>query len=255
MASTDPVGSWPDEPSIYPYQALGSLPARRLLVLAPHPDDEVLGCGGAIAAALHAGAQVEVVVLSDGGLGGDPVQREAESRAAAQVLSAGAGGSLALHFWRLPDRSLATDLTLAARLAAHIGAGAAELLLLPSPHEIHPDHRGLCLAALRAVQAIAWSGELMCYEIGQPLQADCLLDLTPWLARKQQALRCFASQLAQQAYDEQLLGLNRYRAYTLGPQVTHAEAFQRIERQAWHRGLAGVLEAGQARLRARYPGV
>ena len=51
------------------------------------------------------------------------------------------------------------------------------------------------------------------------------MDITSVLALKQAALACFQSQLAWQPYDEQILALNRYRAYTLGPAVTHAEAY------------------------------
>ena len=72
-----------DEASIYPYTALDVSSVRSLLVFAPHPDDEVFGCGGLIALALDAGARVNVVVVSDGGKGGDPTVRELESRRAA----------------------------------------------------------------------------------------------------------------------------------------------------------------------------
>jgi LmbE family N-acetylglucosaminyl deacetylase len=67
----------------YPSLAtIADLPSR-VLVFAPHPDDEVLGCGGALALHARRGDHVRVVVVSDGGAGGDPQVRAAEAQAAA----------------------------------------------------------------------------------------------------------------------------------------------------------------------------
>ena len=51
-----------------PQASLGALlqDARRLVVVAPHPDDEVLGCGGLMAAAQAHGIPVCVIALTDG---------------------------------------------------------------------------------------------------------------------------------------------------------------------------------------------
>lgn len=245
------TANWLDEPALYPYAAVQTLPAQRLLVLAPHPDDEVLGCGGLIAAMLARGAAVKVLIASDGSLGGDASLRERESVAAAQVL-AGDSALLELIFWRLPDRGLASTEDLASRLEHFIVSAASDCVLLPSPFEIHPDHRALCLAGLRAMQVAGGGRELLCYEIGQPLMADVLVDITAQIERKRAALQCFGSQLAVQAYDEQVLGLNRYRAYTLGPRVSHAEAFMRIPRQDLQGGVWSVLDAVDRRMRVRF---
>jgi O-antigen biosynthesis protein len=242
------------EPDLVPYQAVTSLPARRLLVLAPHPDDEVLGCGGLIAAALAAGAAVQVVIASDGAQGGDAAVRERESMAAAQAL--GTPPALPqLEFWRLPDRGLADDTSLVARLLHCIAMAAPDCVLLPSPFEIHPDHRALCIAGLHAVRIAGTATELLFYEVGQPLMPDVLVDITPQIERKQAALRCFPSQMAVQAYGDQMLGLNRYRAYTLGPSVSHAEAYQRVPASDLAGGLAAVLDGIDARLRRRFGAV
>jgi LmbE family N-acetylglucosaminyl deacetylase len=242
---------WPDEPMLYPYTALRALSARRLLVLAPHPDDEVLGCGGLIVASLQDGASVDVVIASSGDKGGDALVREAESRAAAQVL-AGSDGACQPSFWRLPDRQLADDRQLVSRVQHRIISSGADAVLLPSPFEIHPDHRALCLAGLHAMRSSDVDADLLFYEVGQPLMPDVLLDITAQVERKRAALRCFSSQLAVQAYDEQLLGLNRFRAYTLGPTVTHAEAFQRVSPAVWRGGLPAVLADIDARLQRRF---
>jgi LmbE family N-acetylglucosaminyl deacetylase len=242
---------WPDEASLYPYGAVTSLPARRLLVLAPHPDDEVLGCGGLIAAMLAQGAEVQVVIVSDGGQGGDAAQRERESIAAAAVL-AGGRASLKPVFWRLPDRGLAMVAGLAQRLQGLISSSAADCVLLPSPYEIHPDHRALCLAGVQALRGAEGGPELLLYEVGQPLMPDVLVDITAQFERKRAALRCFTSQLAVQAYDDQVLGLNRFRAYTLGPAVSHAEAYRRVTHAQRRGGLDAVLQGFDTGLRARF---
>jgi LmbE family N-acetylglucosaminyl deacetylase len=45
-----------------------SLPDRRILVIAPHGDDEVLGCGGMIARAAADGAEITVAIMATGGI-------------------------------------------------------------------------------------------------------------------------------------------------------------------------------------------
>jgi LmbE family N-acetylglucosaminyl deacetylase len=243
--------NWPLEPELVPYDARAVLPLRHLLVLAPHPDDEVLGCGGLIASTLQAGAAVTVVVASDGAQAGDAAVRQAESRAAAVVLAAGGQGPQ-LRFWGLPDRGLLDHTGLVPRLQHLLSSCGADGVLLPSPFEVHPDHRALSLATLQAARSTAVVAEFWCYEVGQPLLADVLIDITPVLSLKRAALRCFASQMAVQAYDEQMLGLNRYRAYTLGPSVSHAEAFQRVPAAALAGGLDAVLDSIDTRLRSRF---
>lgn len=246
-----PPLEWPAEPALCPYAAQPTLDARRLLVLAPHPDDEVLGCGGLVAAMLSVGAQVHVVIASDGGLGGDAAVRERESNEAARVL-AGSGSAPELQFWRLPDRQLAAVPDLAARLQSLIRHVDPDCVLMPSMFEVHPDHRALFQAGIQAIPAAGDQTQLLLYEVGQPLMPDVLVDITPQLERKRRALLCFGSQLRQQAYDDQLLGLNRYRAYTLGPRVTHAEAYMQVPRADWPGGLPAVLRTVEKRLRHRF---
>lgn len=212
------------ESQFIPYQALPVLPAQSVLVLAPHADDEVFGCGGALAAHVAAGIPVRVVVLTDGMAGGDApsvvAEREAESRAAAAVL-----GYPAPEFWRLPDRGLGYGEWLVERLLTAIHETGADLVYAPSCFEIHPDHRALSMAAVEAVRRAGAGTRLAMYEVGVPLRPDTLVDITPYLPAKQEAMACFASQLARQRYDEQIASLNRYRAYTLPPAVQAAEAF------------------------------
>ena len=89
------------ENTLIPYGAVGALTARSVLVLAPHPDDEVFGCGGSLLAHVENKVPVSVVVLTDGSLAGEAAQRIQESLAAAKVLGYGEP-----EFWHLPDRGL-----------------------------------------------------------------------------------------------------------------------------------------------------
>jgi len=81
-----------------PFHALPALGAR-LLVLAPHPDDEVLGAAGMIDAAVRRGAAVRVAVATDGETGPDksgagnehPRRRKEETRHDIANLGVGAG--------------------------------------------------------------------------------------------------------------------------------------------------------------------
>ena len=128
------------------------------LIVAPHPDDEVIGCGALIARKLAADSQVDVVILSDGGASTQPANasreekaqlRKAEAKAAMEVLGLPAGRLL---FLGLEDGNLSARET---DLASMVG----DLLERLKPAEIyvtsrldpHPDHQ----TAARVVDAIA----------------------------------------------------------------------------------------------------
>ncbi|HIJ89328.1 MAG: glycosyltransferase [Desulfobulbaceae bacterium] len=201
--------------------------ARRVLVLAPHPDDEVFGCGGALCLLREAGVEVSQLVLTDGALGADntggglAVIREQESLAAAQVL--GLPGPM---FWREPDRGLNYGEPLIERISNAIEAAEADLIFLPAPTELHPDHQALAFAGSEALRRLGGKRQAVFYELNAPLaNPNLILDISRVAGKKQQAMRCFRSQLAEQPYDVRIAGLNSYRAFFLGQQAVSAEAF------------------------------
>lgn len=122
-----------------------------LVVVAPHPDDESLGCGGLIAAACAEGIPVRLIVVSDG-VGSHPNSRryppsrlrslrEEETYGAAAELGLGAA---AIHFLRLPDRRVPTRGAEADAASEAIVAAAQEVaagaVCVTWRHDPHCDH-------------------------------------------------------------------------------------------------------------------
>ncbi|MCC7171569.1 MAG: PIG-L family deacetylase, partial [Planctomycetes bacterium] len=114
-------------------------PARgRVLVLAPHPDDETIGPGGTVRLHVELGDEVHALFLT-AGTSGDPTGREDkvayasrrqdEARAAARVL-----GIAAQEFWGFPDNYRVNELDLGAilpRLKQAIEAFAPDVIYAP----------------------------------------------------------------------------------------------------------------------------
>ena len=211
-----------------PYESVHKLQGARALVLAPHPDDEVFGCAGAIIRHRAAGEFVSVQILTDGAYRaaaqahGQMAQvRKNESLAAASILGYGQP-----VFWNLPDRGLQYGESLILQIQKAIEACQADLVYAPSVFEIHPDHRALALAAIEAVRRTQGPINLAMYEVGVPMvHPNALLDISELMADKIRAMACFPSQLKEQAYDQQICALNRFRTYTLSPNITAAEAY------------------------------
>ncbi len=202
------------------------LRGERLLVLAPHPDDEVIGCGGLVALHLRDGRPVHVVVATDGAQAGDGAQREAESRVALALL-----GDATIEFLQFPDRELESARELEGRLAAILAGWKPDLIAVPSPLEIHPDHialsRAFCnliardpvLFADLAVARVAF------YEVSAPLRPNALVDITTVADKKYAAIQAHASQTTIRDYTSYARGLNAWRSMTLPAHVKFAEAY------------------------------
>src|SRR3954447_6648822 len=202
------------------------LRGERLLVLAPHPDDEVIGCGGLMALHLRERRKVHVVIATDGAQAGDAAQRDAESRAALASL-----GDATIEFLRFPDRKLAEARELDDRISAILREWKPDLIAVPSPLEIHPDHialsRAFCDliardASLFADLAVA---RVAFYEVSAPLRPNALVDITSVADAKFAAIAMHVSQSAMRDYTSYARGLNRWRTMTLAPAVKFAEAY------------------------------
>lgn len=211
-----------EEARFLPYET--SLPpSGRVLVIAPHPDDEVIGCGGAVCHHIRAGNPVHIVIVTDESGNAGAVRRR-EARAAASV--SGADGPTFLAF---PDRGVRQHrAALARRLATEMHRHRPDVVYAPGAQEAHPDHFEVALATVGAVHSLDCALDLMFYEVGVPLAPNLLIDITEDLSDKLAALRCYASQLAQRPYDRHVAAMATFRSYTLPQAVLAAEAFLRV---------------------------
>lgn len=216
------------EAEAIPYEP-ALLRGERLLVLAPHPDDEVIGCGGLVALHLREGRAVRVVVATDGAQAGSAEIRMEESRRALDVL----GSGTELTFLGLPDRGL--DDAIAPRLREELLAFRPDLILVPSPIEIHPDHFALARVLCELVQrdetllADLAVARVAFYEVGQPLRPNAIVDISDVADAKYAAIAEHKSQLAFRDYVAYAHGLNAYRAMTLPAETKFAEAYFVVE--------------------------
>jgi GT2 family glycosyltransferase/LmbE family N-acetylglucosaminyl deacetylase len=225
------------ERRLLPYETT-RLEARRVLVLAPHADDETFGCGGTLADLVHDGARLDVLVVTDGA-GNEPdaearrlvgERRLEETREALRRLG---GGVARCEF--LPDRGLArSGASLAAALEGELLAKRPDLVFVPSPVEVHPDHRAVAEAFLslfagdagrRLVAALPEGTRAAFFEVSQAFRPNVLVDVSKTIALKESAVAAFVSQLDGHDYATFARGLGQYRRMSLPRSVTSAEGF------------------------------
>ncbi|MEM7048244.1 MAG: glycosyltransferase [Acidobacteriota bacterium] len=228
-----------------PPSAAGSVVAGSLLVLAPHYDDEVLGCGGLLLQRLAAGARVQVLFLSDGGGGEEAIadrqayrerrRREAEAVAAELALEP-------LVHLDLPDGGLEDHLDdLARGIRQALEEQPFEALLVPSPLEASADHRAVFAALHRLLAPLRSSSEddelllertrslqILVYEINRPAFPDLLIDVSAEVPRLAELMELYASQQERRDYWRASLGLRQYRTLTLPSAVAAAEGYRRL---------------------------
>jgi LmbE family N-acetylglucosaminyl deacetylase len=130
--------------------------ARSCLVVAPHPDDETLGCGATIARKARSGSTVTVVVVSDGsrshtGGGISPEQLAAIRRAEAERAVRRLGPGVRLEFLNFPDGELDRHRdALTERLRTYVADLRPQDVFSPALREPPADHRAVAIAVRAA---------------------------------------------------------------------------------------------------------
>ena len=227
------------ESDIIPYH-LSHPPGERAIVLAPHPDDETLGCGGTIRLLLKSKRPVKVIFLTSGDKA-DPshsasgikhheehvtdysLMREKEAVKALRVL-----GVSDYEFLRFPDRELNLYYKSALdRLLEIIGTYMPDTIYSPSMIELNPDHRATAALSME-IQRIN-KGKIVFYEITIPLRPNILVDITDMFDVKKKAIKEYKSQLKLLDYLRHIVSLNAIRTLTV-QKAQYAEAFWVMEK-------------------------
>jgi LmbE family N-acetylglucosaminyl deacetylase len=206
-----------------PLLSFGQLAIRGLVVVAPHPDDESLGCGGLIAAATSDGIPVRIVVVSDGA-GSHPNSvsypparlrrlRESEALTAAAELGVSAD---AVAFLGLPDRHVPSEGPDAAAAVTSIleiaQACGADLMTVTWQHDPHHDHqaafalaRAACdqLPAIRLCAYPVWGWTLPPdHVLPEGLPQGFRLAVEAHLPAKRRAIAAHRSQISRMIDDD-----------------------------------------------------
>ena len=206
----------PTYPELHSHDAL----PRRVLCLAPHPDDELIACGGMLAAHAARGDAVRVLVLTRDADAVVAKQREGECEAGLRSL-----GVEEVRFLDHADGALAAGTaTLEEQLAAELAALGAGLVYAPSPFEHHPDHRAAFQALARAARDDG--SRVLLYGVNSTAGRNRLFDITPWREAKAKALAAHASQGGAAALGEKVAARDRGAALDVDlPEVVAVEGF------------------------------
>ena len=220
---------------------------NRVLVVAAHPDDEVLGCGGTIARHADAGDQVQVLIVAEGATSRQKQRDRSQAGDELSVLAQAARtagsilGAAGVELLDLPDNRLDSldRLDLIKSIEQHIDRHQPQVVYVHHAGDVNVDHRRLHEAVVTACRPTPGHPvrRLLSFEVAsssewQPpgsapaFQPSWFVDISDQWQRKREALVAYASEMRQWPHARSLEALEhlaRWRGAQVG--VEAAEAF------------------------------
>ena len=221
----------------------------KILIIAAHPDDEVLGCGGTIARLSRAGHNVSVVLLGEGVTSrwknrkaGSSAQIKSladQSRQAAEIL-----GVSELTLYKYPDNRFDTVplLDIVKTIESHIDNTKPQIVYTHHGADLNIDHSITVRAVLTATRPTAAcpvkqlyafevpsSTEWVFHQMGTSFHPNVFMDVTETLETKIDAIKAYKMEIKQFPHPRsiELLQINAQKwGSTIG--VHAAEAFELI---------------------------
>ena len=201
-------------------------PVIEVMVLAPHPDDAEMSCGGTILKLVAQGTGVAIVDMTRGerGTRGTEVTRRAECDAATSMLGIAQRINLGL-----PDTEVRDDENALASVLGAIRRFRPRVLIAPQDRDLHPDHAATGAVASRAFFHAGLKNVLpdlgpphrptllLRYPLHHEVDATLCVDISAVAERKLEVVACYATQLpgADRAHLSGLDPLERARARDL----------------------------------------
>lgn len=215
---------------------------NKILVIAPHADDEIIGCGGTIAKAVNRGDEVYILIATNANIGAPELfNEEAIKKVRSEALNAHKYlGVKETYFMDFPAPALNAfpEYKISIEVSKIINKVKPNIMYLPHPGDLHQDHKAVYRASLVAArpQGNYCVEEIYCYETlseteWAPYQEksfipNVFIDVTEFFEHKLEAMRFFKSQIKEFPHTrstETFEALAKYRGATVG--VKRAESF------------------------------
>jgi len=220
---------------------------KQILVIAAHPDDEVLGCGGTIARHVTEGDSVHILFLGDGvSSRGDSDPNLVNARKKSAVKACEALGAAIVGFEKVPDNMFDTVPLL--DIARIVESAKKELnpKIIYTHHggDLNIDHRITCQAVLTAFrpQPDEEFSEIRAFETNSstewstsaiipPFIPDTFVDISQYLDKLLNAYSCYAEEIREEPHARSLEAL-KIAALRRGREagLHAAEAFMTLRR-------------------------
>lgn len=220
---------------------------KNVIVIAPHADDEILGCGATMAKHIENGDKVIVVVCTNAAKGAPEFfSEERVKKVRSEALKAhkflGIAETIFLDF-PAPALNSFPEYKISNELLEIFKLKQPNYLYLPHPGDMHQDHKAVYRASLVAARPNAELkiDHIFCYETLSetnwtpmhevPFVPNRYVDVTNYMDKKIKAMSFFTTQVKNWPNSrslEALISLSKYRGATI--EVEHAESFF-VERQ------------------------
>ena len=184
----------------------------RILIVAPHADDETIGAGGVLS---KFGKQCDVWLITNGNKGNTPDAQYTESELIAvrehefkQVMDFFSVNHYALL--GLTDGCVSEEISKIYTKSIK----AYDYIFVPNKYEAHPDHAAVYEAFIKMKKKQRAKGDIIEYEVWTPLRKpNTYLPITDCMEKKLKALSIYASQLESLDYVSLSESLNKYRGF------------------------------------------
>ena len=186
--------------------------SENILVIAPHADDEILGCGGSIAGHVHKGDNV-IVVIATNAHNGDPelFSKENIDMVRNEALNAhkilGVKKTIFLDF-PAPALDSYPNYKISLSFNNIIKEFKPSVLYLPHPGDLHLDHKSIYESSLVSARPneLYSIKEILCYETPSETEWTSMQDgvyfkpnyfnnITHFFEKKIEAMKCYKTQL------------------------------------------------------------
>ena len=192
-----------------------------LLAIGPHPDDIEFGCFGTLYKYYRENdANIHLIIVTSGELGGESLTREEESLKSSVMMDAD------VIFMREPDGSVVHDSRSVTRMREFIRKINPDIVFVPYPDDTHQDHIATSRVLLSSSKLVK---STMFYETPSTINfpPNVFYDISGYMDKKLEALQKHNSQHGKPYFDlQEVRGLAEYRAWQCNSGDSYFEAFQ-----------------------------
>lgn len=183
------------------------LPADKILVIAPHQDDEVIGCGGSVIKHGDGGGHTEIIFCTS-----DTKERNDETKSASEIL-----GSKVNHFLNFEIRSLSSSTDkLSERFTDLFERIKPDIIFMPFMIDNHQDHIAVSKAFARAYKKKKIDSLVYAYSVWTALIPNVISDVSNVWGLKQKAIECYKTQTATRDYVKMASSIAQYWSVVKG---------------------------------------